>query len=247
MGLGWSGSRLRDVLIKQASNLIEDTMRALLTTSALVMAFAVPTLASAEELKFSAGATLASTYVSDGVDINDGPVLQPWIEGTYGAFYFGAWMSTLDKEMNAGDSFETDLYFGFRAEQGPVSYDIGYYRYFYNESGNCCGEIIASLGYAATEQLNFGLSVSYDPSSDNEEDAVGIEGEVEYAFNDKMALFASYGTETKGGHDYWSIGGSYAINDNFGLSLSWNDTNIKDDPFADGKAVLALDYSFDWR
>ncbi|MFN3646528.1 MAG: hypothetical protein ACK4S2_08435 [Gemmobacter sp.] len=63
-----------------------------------------------------------------------------------------------------------------------------------------------------------------------------------YAINDKLSLEAKYGKINKGGHKYWSVGGSYAINDNFGIGLAYHDTNI-----SKGLAVLSLDYSFSFR
>lgn len=222
-------------------------MRSILTASTLLFALAAPHLAAAEELSFSAGASLVSTYVSNGVDQTDGPAFQPWIEGSYGGLYFGAWLSTLDKTLAGGDSLETDLYLGYRGDYGALSYDLGYFRYFYNESGNCCGELIASLGVAATPQLELGLTLKHDPSSrSNPDDAINAMLSVDYALSDTIGLFATFGTISKGGHDYWSIGASYALNDAFGLSLAWHDTN-QNMALADGKAVFGLDYAFDWK
>ena len=57
--------------------------------------------------------------------------------------------------------------------------------------------------------------------------------------NDKIGLSAQVGTISNGGHDYWNVGGSYAISDNFSVSAAYHDTSI-----TTGLAVLSLDVSF---
>jgi hypothetical protein len=63
-----------------------------------------------------------------------------------------------------------------------------------------------------------------------------------YALTDKFALDATYGKINKGGRTYWAVGGSYAINDSFGVGLAYHDTDV-----SKGLAVLSLDYSFSFR
>ena len=213
-------------------------MRLFLATSALALAAALPGAAAAQQLSFSGGATLTSEYVASGKKQSDGPAFQPWIEGEINGFYFGAWMSNVDKTILGGDTIETDLYFGYRNEVGKFSYDLGYARYFYNNSGNCCGEVILNLGYGLTDALSMGVRVAHDPSAKVTNTSLSAG----YAFSDKFSMEAKYGKINKGGHKYWSVGGSYAINDSFGIGLAYHDTNV-----SKGLAVLSLDYSFSFR
>lgn len=215
------------------------TMRKFLTSTAFAAAaLAAPSLAAAQGLSFSGGVTLTSEYVANGIKQSDGPAFQPWIEGEINGFYFGAWMSNVDRVIT-GSSSEIDLYFGYRNEVGKFSYDIGYARYFYqNPRVNCCGEIIGNFGYAVTDALSLGLRVAHDPTAKVTNTSVSMG----YAVNDKLSLEAKYGKINKGGQKYWSVGGSYAINDSFGVGLAYHDTSI-----SKGLAVLSLDYSFSFR
>jgi uncharacterized protein (TIGR02001 family) len=213
-------------------------MRTFLTTSALLLSLAAPSLVAAEGLTFSGGATLTSRYVSNGLRQSDGLAFQPWVEGEVNGFYFGAWASNVSKDL-LGQSSEVDLYFGYRNEVGKFNYDLGYAHYFYRgPKEDCCGEIILAMGYAATEQLGLGLELAYDPDAKVTNASVNAA----YAVNDKISLAAELGKINKGGQRYWSVGGSYAINDALGASLTYHDSNIDK-----GTAVLALDYSFSFR
>lgn len=213
-------------------------MRIFLTTSALLLSLAAPAVVAAEGLTFSGGATLTSRYVSNGIRQSDGIAFQPWIEGEVNGFYFGAWGSNVSKDL-LGQSTEIDLYLGYRNEVGQFSYDIGYAHYFYRgPKEDCCGEVILALGYTPVEPLTLGMKLKYDP--DAKVTNASLNGE--YAVNDKVALAAEIGKINKGGHRYWSFGGSYAINDALGVSLSYHDSNIDK-----GTGVLAFDYSFNFR
>lgn len=218
-------------------------MRLIIASSVLALAVAAPGLAAAQELKFSGGATIASKYVADGIEQTKGIAVQPWIEGEINGFYFGAWMSNVDKALLGGDSVETDLYFGYRGEVGILSYDVGYTRYYYNKSGNCCGDLILSMGVAATDKLGLGLKIKHNPSSStNPAKQSNLSVSADYAFTDQFSMGATYGKVTKGGMKYWSVGGSYAINDAFGIGLTWYDTDV-----SKGVAVLSLDYAFSFN
>lgn len=218
-------------------------MRSIIATSVLALSIALPGVAAAQQLKFSGGATLASQYVADGIEQTKGVAIQPWIEGEIGGFYFGAWMSNVDKALLGGDSVETDLYVGYRGEAGMLSYDVGYTHYFYNKSGECCGDLSLGLGIAPTDQLSLGVKIKHNPSkSTNPTKASNLSVSADYAITDKFAIGATYGKITKGGMKYWSVGGSYALTDSLGLGLTWHDTSV-----SKGLAVLALDYSFSFN
>jgi uncharacterized protein (TIGR02001 family) len=213
-------------------------MRKFLASTALVAALGAPSFAAAEGLSFSAGATLTSRYMANGIAQTTGAAFQPWVEGEVNGFYFGAWLSNTAKSI-VGSSSEIDLYFGYRNEVGKFSYDVGYARYFYqNPRVDCCGEIIVNLGYAPTDALSLGVRVAHDPKAKVTNTSVSAG----YAINDKISLEAKYGKLNKGGHKYWSVGGSYALNDSLGLGVAYHDTSI-----TKGRAVVSLDYSFSFR
>ena len=212
-------------------------MRSLFATSALALAIALPTFAAAQDLSVSAGATLTSEYLANGIKQSDGVALQPWIEAEIQGFYFGMWASNTSSAI-VGSDMEVDLYAGYRNEVGKFSYDLSYARYFYRSpSVNCCGEVILSMGVAATDALSLGVRFAHDPVADVTNSRLTLD----YAVNDKIGISAAAGTISNA-HDYWSVGGSYAISDNVSLSASWNDTSI-----TKGLAVVALDVSFNLR
>ena len=218
-------------------------MRSIIASSALALAIAVPGLAAAQELKFSGGATIATKYVADGIEQTKGLAFQPWIEGEINGFYFGAWMSNVDKTLLGGDSVETDLYVGYRGEAGILSYDVGYTRYYYNKSGNCCGDLHLALGVAATDKLTLGTKIKHNPSkSTNPAKQSNLSVSADYAFTDQFSMGAIYGKVTKGGMKYWSVGASYALSDAFAIGLTYHDTNV-----SKGVAVLSLDYAFSFN
>ena len=218
-------------------------MRHALATTAILAALAAPGAAAAQQLSFSGGATLTSRYVADGIEQTTGAAFQPWIEGEINGFYFGAWMSNTARTIT-GSSTEIDLYVGYRNEVGRFSYDIGYARYIYRSPKfDCCGDLILAMGFAATDQLSLGVKVKHNPSrSTNPAKQTNISVSADYAFTDKLSMGAVYGKVTKGGMSYWSVGGSYAINDSFGIGLAYHDTSV-----SKGLAVLSLDYSFSFR
>ena len=213
-------------------------MRKLIASSALALAVAAPSLAAAEGLSFSAGATLATHAVFDGVKATDGLAFQPWVEGEINGFYFGVWASNLSRALT-GSKYEVDLYFGYRAESGPFSYDIGYARYtFHSPSAPSSGQFIVNLGYAANEQFDVSVRAAYDPDADN----VNLSGSAAFKITDKFALDATVGGISKTGHRYGAIGGTYTVNDSLSLGLHYHDTNT-----APGFLTATADYAFSFR
>lgn len=211
-------------------------MRSLLLTSALVLPLAIPSLASAQELSFSAGITAVSRVVMSGVRQSTGAALQPWAEAEYNGFYAGFWATS---GLAGGSKIEIDLYAGYRGSFQQLNYDIGYARYTYhNAKGPSSGELYLNLGVDVSDQVSLGAGIYYDPQAK----VANVSATGSYAFNDQFSIDATVGKVSKGGQRYWSLGGSYAINDSFGVGLAWHDSNV-----GPGTAVLSLDYSFSFR
>lgn len=214
-------------------------MRALLSASALALATALPTFAAAE-VTVSSGFTLTSRFISSGTLASRGAAFQPWVEAESNGFYGGLWASNVDD--GGPDRAELDVYFGYRNDVGMFSYDIGYARYLYNSTGDCCGEIILGVGIAPIEQFGIGASVAYDPSAESYNAALAVD----FAVTDRIGLAATYG-RVESSHNYWSVGANYALTDNSSLDLTWHDTNVGGGGLGgltDGIAVLS--YSMDF-
>jgi uncharacterized protein (TIGR02001 family) len=101
-------------------------------------------VAQAQELSF--GATLTTNYISRGAtQSNNGVAFQPWVEIEQSGFYGGVWASNVDI---GGETYEIDLYAGYRWESGATSFDIGYAHYFY-DSGSAGGEVYGRVEHDA--------------------------------------------------------------------------------------------------
>ncbi|MFN4172897.1 MAG: TorF family putative porin [Pseudorhodobacter sp.] len=210
-------------------------MRRFLASTALLALLPMSGAVQAQEISVSAGATLTSRYMSSGIEHSDGFALQPWVEAEVNGFYAGVWASNVSKTL-IGSSAEIDLYVGYRNEVGKFSYDLGYARYFYRSPNvDCCGEVYLEMGYAVTDQLSLGGKVAYDPKAKVTNTSLNAA----FSFTDQLSVDARIGKLSKGGHRYWQVGGSYAVNDNVSLGLAWHDTNI-----SKGRLVASMDFSF---
>ena len=92
----------------------------------------VPTVSQAE-VAFNVG--LFSDYRYRGISQSKlRPALQGGVDYTAGAFYVGAWASTIKwtKELGGGGSVEIDLYGGYKGEiTKGLNYDVGILTYQY--------------------------------------------------------------------------------------------------------------------
>jgi len=189
--------------------------------------------ASAQDVTVSAGTALYSNYVSSGyTQSDDGPALQGYVEVESHGFYAGIWASTVD--FDDQDSIEVDLYAGYRNELASgFSYDLSYYRYYYDHSGDCCGEVILALGQTVNDKLSVRGELSYDPQFEGR----SIEGGFDYALTDKLALGATYGYIDNGGH-YGDIGVTYSFTDTISGDLRIHDAT-------DNDPIVAVGIAFD--
>ena len=126
--------------------------------------------AGAQEFALNYGVALTSNYISDGAtQSDDKPALQGYVEGSYGLFYGGVWSSTVDFPGDpefGDDNLEFDLYAGVRPTLGDFSFDLSYYRYLYDSSGDCCGEFVLIAQYPVADFGEVGVEYDYDPVDD---------------------------------------------------------------------------------
>ena len=108
---------------------------------AALSAVAVPsiTLAADSSVAFNAG--VVTDYRYRGISQSRlQPALQGGVDFTAGAFYLGAWGSTIkwikDAPYNGGANIEIDLYGGYKGEiTKGVGYDVGLLTYQYPSNG----------------------------------------------------------------------------------------------------------------
>lgn len=207
----------------------------------VALALALPSMAAAQQVSLSFGASLVSEYESNGLRQSNGFAFQPYVEAEINGFYAGIWASNVAEAIiGAGDTFEYDLYAGYRNAVGAFSYDVQYAHYFYNGSGACCGEAILSLAYDFTDRFNLGTRFAWDPNSGT----VNARLFGSFAVTDKVSLDARYGTISNGGHQYWKIGASYAVNETVSLGLAYHGTTLAapDDATVVGSISVAFSY-----
>ncbi len=197
-----------------------------------------PGQATAQDFSITTGATLTSRYIYNGLPLSNAPAFQPFVELEASGVYAGLWASNTSLALT-GARGELNLYLGYRNELGQLSYDVGYTRFItLAPRDNCCGEAHMELGYAFSDMFSTGARLAYDPSSKtlNSSAMLGV------APIENLSLDATLGNINRGGHRYWSAGGSYAFGDGVSASAAWHDTNIDK-----GRAVFSLDYSFNIR
>ncbi|MGR3660470.1 MAG: TorF family putative porin [Paracoccaceae bacterium] len=198
----------------------KSTVLALLLTSAHGV--------NAQDITYFAGVKLTSNYVSNGVtQSDDKPAVQPYLEVEVNKFYVGAWMSSVDLPEN--DKIELDLYVGYRQSfDSGLFVDVGYARYLYDDSGDCCGEAKLTLAYNIADRLGLIAAVAYNPDSGNFNNRFTAA----YTITDKFAVAGTYGKNDGYQNNYWDVGATYAINDNVKLDARYYGATSGDEGLA---------------
>jgi|GEM_PF-690620 len=223
-------------------------MRNLIVASALALAAAAPSIASAEGVSVSAGATVASEYVStSGAKATNGLAFQPWIEAEYMGGYVGYWGSNLSEELNDGDTWENDFYVGYRNSVAGFNYDIAYTWFYNNKSGRAGDEVALKVSYDINDQLSLGAKVAYDPAPQH---ATDFRVFANYKYDDKLSFNALAGKQNHGGREFYVVGATYALNDDYAVSVKYQNVGAAgnaEGSFAKDKVVVALDYTFSFK
>ncbi len=201
-------------------------LKSCLTAATLVLTTALP-LAAQEAPELSYGAAVTSNYIFRGqTQSNDNPAVQGYVEGAYGMFYGGVWSSTVDFDDN---SFEFDLYAGIRPTFGDLSVDLSYVRYLYDNTGNCCGEVILNLGYPMADIGEVAAEFAYDPT----EHTKWAQAEASVSFLTDWSVGGTLGTDfgtldlDDGAEVAWDLGVTRALGDFAGVDLRYYDSNYE--------------------
>lgn len=220
-------------------------MRSQRLVAALVVAGMAGPAVAQDRLDFAYGLTITSNYISDGAtQSDDKPALQGYVEGVYGLFYGGLWASTVSfpgDPVLGDDNMEIDAYVGVRPTVGDFDLDLSYYRYFYDRSGDCCGEFVLKAGYPMDDLGAVGVEFDYDP----EAGTTWLEGTVGLLMLDQFEVGGSVGTDF-GTADWgerdkvaWDAGISKGLGKLATVDLRYHDSNY--DP---GRVVLSMDLDF---
>lgn len=210
------------------------------TFLAAVLAAAPATAVVADtEPEFAFGLNATTNYIFRGESqTDDRPALQGYVEGALGGFYAGAWASNVRLD---DDRLELDLYAGFRNTIGDLEYDVGYVRYLYDDSGDCCGEASFALDYTLAGIGAFGGTYYYDFDEKTSWLDVRAGAEVGDLFALDGAIGTDFGTLDLGDDDKvaWNLGASRALTEIVTIDLRYHDSDY--DP---GRLVLSFAADF---
>ena len=195
---------------------------------ALALGLATP--AVAQDVTLSWGATVTSNYMSRGVSqTGNRAALQPWAEVEMNGFYGGIWASNVRID---DDRLEVDLYAGYHFAVNGTSFDLGYARYLYDRSGDCCGELYGLVDIEAGSGGAFGgVYLSHEDGLRIADAHVGVRLSV------MEPLTASAMVGRADSSNYGAIGVSYAVTPNVELDLRYHRGT-------DNKLVLSTGISF---
>lgn len=205
-------------------------MKRLIITTASAAAFA--TSAQGQELSFGAGIDVMSEYVSQGLMLSDGPAFLPYAEAYFGDFYGGVYVINTERDLTLSD-YEAGIYLGYSGSAGALSYDASVYFYIFNEPFEEFGPDFVPTNYweavlSGTYGLTDSLFLTGRAGLAHEFDQVDLSLAADfYTAVDGLAVNATYGTvDTNfGDWEYWSLGASYAVDDNVSVDLTYHDGN----------------------
>ncbi|MCC0034016.1 MAG: hypothetical protein H6887_01965 [Hoeflea sp.] len=214
----------------------------LLATGLLAAAGATSSFAEDATFDVAFGVGVANNYISRGsTQSADKPIIDGYMEATYGIFYAGVWASRVDI---APDDVEIDVYGGIRPEFGQLSLDLGYARYIYDSSGNVSGELYGKGSFAVTDSFSIGADVFWDPANKTNWVAAKTEfSGLPYEISFSGSIGSDFGTLNLGSDKVaWDAGFSRSFaDDTVTLDLRYYDSNRDPARFV---ARLAFDTSF---
>jgi uncharacterized protein (TIGR02001 family) len=206
---------------------------------AAILASCLGTAAAAQTIpELSYGLSVTSNYIDKGTSQSDDrPALQGYVEASYGLAYAGAWSSTVDLD---GDTVELDLYAGIRPSFGELSVDLGYFRYLYDETGDCCGEFVLLLLHPMADIGDVGFEFDYDPVFDTKWADLIVAVSFREVYEAGGNIGTDFGTQDFGEDKIaWNLGVSRALTDFSNADLRYYDSNF--DP---ARAVVSINLDF---
>lgn len=201
--------------------------------TAVALLTAVP--AMAQGLTFSWGGTITSNYISRGVTQTENrPAFQPWVEVESNGFYGGIWASNVRFGGGDPDRAEIDIYGGYRWAVENTSFDVGYARYLYNDSGDCCGELYGLVSHEAGEVTMFG-GVYLDP--EDRLSPTDAHAGLSVALMDNLSASSTLGYAPGGA--YADVGVTYTFTDNYDI-----DARVYRSGSLGTRAVVSFSFGF---
>lgn len=186
------------------------------------------------------GVSLNSDYVLYSVSQNhERPALQAYVEHNWAnGLYAGLWTSQMDySEFGLDDNFEIDAYIGYRGGFQKVSYDLSYYRYYYDHTGFDYDEFIGIVDYHVTDAFLVGgkLRLAQGGTYDDEQ-VYGVHAS--YDLTPKTTLSYEWMTNSADANNDWNIGVRQQLTDSLSIKATYYDSNFSKD-------ILGVSLSWD--
>jgi len=178
--------------------------------AALAVAALAPVSAYAEDSSLAFNVGVVSDYRYRGISQTRlKPAVQAGVDYSYGAFYVGAWASTIKwiKDNGVKGPVELDIYGGYKgAITEAMAFDVGFLRYEY--VGNKLDETAGGGVYKNANTTEIYGALTYGP----------VTGKISYALTD---LFGNYnftdGKSSKGSY-YAELNASFDVGAGFMLA-----------------------------
>lgn len=224
---------------------------------------ATPTMAD----DFTGNAGVMSEYLFRGLGQTDGPSVYGGLDYAHDSgFYVGAWAATINfggtptGESGAFNSVgtELDIYAGYSASAGDISYDIGAIYYLYMEEDETDNpdpsyntpELYGSVGFGPVSLSAYLAPDTYFGVDDS---AYGVSVAGDLPITELLSLDASIGYNGGDGNagflpadddEYilYNLGVSAGLDNGFAFSFGFIGTDIDND---DPKLVIDASYTFD--
>lgn len=207
-----------------------------------------------EGFSLSANAAIVSDYRFRGVSLSDKDMA---IQGGFdvshdSGFYIGTWGSSIESfgdPVTGMSEFELDIYAGYAGSFGDFSTDIGLLAYTYPGSEDThyielYGSVGGEVGVAS---WSLGAAYVWDQDNIGGDDNIYIYLDGEMPLGDtplSLATHLAYEDGAFGDNKWdWSAGVSYGF-EQVSLSVSYVDTNIKNNRTAKAGVVLGLSAEF---
>jgi uncharacterized protein (TIGR02001 family) len=201
-------------------------------------ALAAPAAAQSQPELYWGGA-VTSNYISDGLtQSDDRPAVQAYVEVWQGIFYGGIWTSTVD--FDSGDNVEIDLYAGVQPTFGDLEVDLSYYRYIYDNSGDCCGEFQLGLAYPMADQGAIAVGFEYDPEDDSKWGETALELNITPEWIAGGTLGTDFGTD---GYDDDLVAWDAGVKRSLG-EIAWVDVRYYDSNLFSARGVVTIGFDF---
>lgn len=194
------------------------------------------------ELNYGLGVT--SNYIDKGsTQSNDNPAVQGYVEGSLGMVYGGVWASTVDFPGDsdlAGNQVKFDLYAGLRRTFDLLALDASYYRYLYDDTGDCCGEFKLAASYPMADLGALAARIDYDPSDQHKWGELGAELYFGRVWTAGGTVGTDFGSEDLGERKVaYDVGLNRTLGDNANVDVRYYDSNL--DP---GHVVVSIGMDF---